>query len=88
MPATGAGKVFMPQDTTCSGHLRQMDTPILTISGVELTDTGFGHLGRMKTLKGVTLPGCGVTVERARQLQKMLPDGCNISGVGGYRSPN
>ena len=29
MPATGAGEVFMPQDTTCRGRLRQMDTPLL-----------------------------------------------------------
>ena len=29
MPATGLGKVSMPQDTICRGRLRQVDTPLL-----------------------------------------------------------
>ena len=29
MPAVGLGKVFMSQDTTCRGRLRQVDSPLL-----------------------------------------------------------
>ncbi|MBW1824555.1 MAG: GxxExxY protein [Deltaproteobacteria bacterium] len=32
MPATGPGNVFIPQDTTCSCHLRQVDTPLNKLS--------------------------------------------------------
>ena len=34
MPATGVGEVSMPQDTTCRGHLRQVDSPLLEFEAV------------------------------------------------------
>src|SRR3990172_6583282 len=66
MPATGPGKVSMAQNTTCSGHLRQVDTPPLGNNVVRLRllpwEYGIRNLFRRPTRTGLTLAGLTTVV--------------------------